>query len=143
MFDHIKRGQVTIGGKTFTVRSEWEANYACYLEFLFLRAEIKDWLYEPHTFWFEGIKRGTNSYKPDFKVIRNNGTHYWVEVKGYKTAKDNTKIKRMKKYFPDEELVLVDKKKYMELAANKFLFKGWGSFSNVLKAKKPMKGWLK
>lgn len=35
---------------------------------------------------------------------------YWVEVKGYYDPRSITKIKRFKKYFPEEELRVVDKK---------------------------------
>jgi hypothetical protein len=49
------------------------------------------------------------SYKPDFQVILPEGKERWIEVKGYYDAKSKTKIKRFKKYFPDLELVVVDK----------------------------------
>ena len=100
----------TIGDKKHYFRSTWEANYARFLEFLRENNAIHDWFYEPETFWFKNIKRGVVSYKPDFKVIRKNTTHYWVEVKGFMDSKSKTKIKRLKKYYPDEEIVVVDKK---------------------------------
>jgi hypothetical protein len=71
---------------------------------------IKDWEYEPQTFWFYKIKRGVRSYKPDFKVIENNGFQYWAEVKGYMDSKSITKIKRFRKYYPKEPLVVIDHK---------------------------------
>lgn len=99
----------TIGDKSYYFRSQWEMNYARYLQFLKDRGLIVDWLYEPETFWFHAIKRGTNSYKPDFKILDPDGTHYWVEVKGYMDAKSSTKIKRLKKYYPNERIEVVDK----------------------------------
>jgi formylmethanofuran dehydrogenase subunit A len=45
---------------------------------------------------------------PDFLVTKTDGTTYWVEVKGYMDAKSLTKIKRFKKYYPLETLVVVD-----------------------------------
>ena len=74
-----------------------------------LKGEIKDWQHEPKTFWFEGIKRGTNNYKPDFLVIHKNDAEEWVEVKGFMDAKSKTKIKRMAKYHPDVRLRVVEK----------------------------------
>lgn len=102
-----KGGRSTIGGKTHYFRSKWESIYAHFLEFLKQSGEIEDWLYEPYTFWFLKIKRGVRSYKPDFKVMEKNGSHYWVEVKGYLDGKSRTKIKRLKKYYPEETLCLV------------------------------------
>lgn len=99
-----------IGGRRIYFRSLWEARYARYLEYLKANQHIADWQYEPKTFWFDGIKRGTCSYKPDFCVIRNDLTHYWVEVKGYMDSCSRTKIKRFRKYFPDEELIVLEKK---------------------------------
>jgi hypothetical protein len=72
---------------------------------------ILEWDYEPQTFWFDSIRRGTRSYLPDFKVYRPDGTHYWLEVKGYMDQKSKTKIKRFKKYYPQEELIIIDKEK--------------------------------
>jgi len=102
-----KGGRSAIGGKNYYFRSRWENIYARFLEFLKLSGKIEDWFYEPTTFWFLRIKRGVRSYKPDFKVIQKDGTHYWVEVKGYLDSKSCTKIKRFKKYYPQEILCLV------------------------------------
>lgn len=70
---------------------------------------IKGWEHEPKCFWFNEIKRGTRSYLPDFKVSLHDGSHYWVEVKGYFDSKSLTKIKRFRKYYPQEKLVVVSK----------------------------------
>ena len=102
-----RQGWREIAGEKYYFRSSWEANYARYLQFLKEKGQIKEWLHEPQTFWFENIKRGTRSYLPDFKVIRNNDSHYWVEVKGYMDNKSNTKLKRFKKYYPNEEMHLI------------------------------------
>lgn len=102
-------GYRQIGIRRLYFRSRWEANYARYLEFLKMKGEIKEWLHEPKTFWFESIKRGVRSYLPDFKVIDNQNAHKWVEVKGYYDKRSITKIKRFKRYFPNETLELIDK----------------------------------
>ena len=100
---------VELDGKHYFFRSQWEKKYAKYLAFLKKINDIQDWDHEPYTFWFDGIKRGVVSYLPDFKVIKKDGTHYWVEVKGFMDKKSATKLKRMKKYFPEEEVRLIDK----------------------------------
>ena len=98
------------------VRSAWEANYARYLNWLVAHSQIKSWEYEPDVFYFENIKRGTRSYLPDFKVENNDGTIEYHEVKGWMDATSKTKLKRMKKYYPDVKIVLVDKPVYNGLA---------------------------
>lgn len=97
-----------IGGKRKYLRSHWEKNYAHYLEFLKVIGYIKDWNYETKTFWFEGIRRGVNNYKPDFFVILNDGQEEFREVKGYMDSKSKTKLKRMKKYFPLVKMRVID-----------------------------------
>lgn len=71
---------------------------------------IYSWEHEPHTFWFEDIKRGVRSYLPDFKVVDNDMSHHWIEVKGYWDSKSITKIKRFRKYYPKENIILIDSK---------------------------------
>lgn len=104
-----KPGWFEIGGNTIYLRSRWEYQYATYLEWLKKQQVIECWEYEPETFWFLQIKRGVRSYKPDFKVFQRDGTHYWVEVKGYMDSKSSTKLRRMNKYYPDERIYVIDK----------------------------------
>ncbi len=91
-------------------RSLWEANFARYLQWLQDNHKIQSWRHEPRVFYFGSIRRGCTNYKPDFyvEVSPNNG--YWVEVKGYMDAQSATKIKRFRKYYPEEELRVIDGK---------------------------------
>ena len=98
-----------VGGKRIFFRSRWEYRYCLYLQYLKEQGQIVDWFYESKVFWFEGIRRGTNNYKPDFLVIHSNQAEEFVEVKGYETAKDRTKYKRMAKYHPTVRLRVVNK----------------------------------
>lgn len=103
------RGYRTIAGRKIYFKSGWETNYAHFLQFLKEKGVIQEWEYEPQAFIFEKIQSGTRKYIPDFKVTRPDGTHYWVEVKGYMDQKSKTKISRFRKYFSKEELVVVEK----------------------------------
>jgi hypothetical protein len=106
-------------------RSAWEANYARYLNWLQARGEIDKWEYEPVVFWFEAIKRGVRSYKPDFRITEK-GRQYFVEVKGWMDPKSITKLKRMKRYHPTVEIQLVDERQYKAIAsAVSRLIPGW------------------
>lgn len=113
-------------GKHPYFRSTWEANYARYLKLLLLGGRITDWEYEPCTFWFKGIRRGTTNYKPDFKVTRGTGLVEYHEVKAWMDRKSKTKIKRMAKYHPDVDLVVIDEAAYRKLTEQaKRLVPGW------------------
>lgn len=122
----FKQGYRDIGNRHIFLRSSWENNYALYLQYLKEHKEIKDWGYETNLFWFEGIKRGCVSYTPDFKIIRNDNSFYFVEIKGRMDARSKTKIKRMAKYHPEIELQVVDSQKYKEFAKEwKEKLKNW------------------
>ena len=89
-------------------RSAWEANYARYLNLLVAKGEIASWEYECKTFIFEAIKRGTRAYTPDFKLLMNDKSHVWHEVKGWMDQPSKTRLARMAKYFPEEKVIVVD-----------------------------------
>jgi len=106
-------------------RSAWEANYARYLNWLITKGQIEKWEYEADVFWFEAIKRGVRSYKPDFKIWEN-GKVYYVEVKGWMDDKSKTKIKRMRIYYPDVKVIVFDAKQYKELKSKMSrIIEGW------------------
>ncbi len=120
MFENIHRGTEQIGGKIISYRSAWERNWCIYLEWQKQQGMIKEWEYEPQRYYFidntvNPPRALGNGYLPDFKVIRNDGTFYLEEIKGYKQGK--IKIKRMKKYHPKIEINLVEAKEYFETKA--------------------------
>lgn len=112
--NQINKGkQMGLGGKREDLnnkyfRSSWEANYARYLNYLKLNGEIEKWEYEVDTFEFVKIKKGTRFYTPDFKVYVNGEIEYH-EVKGYMDDKSTTRHKRMKKYYPNIIIKIIDK----------------------------------
>lgn len=107
-----KAGWREIGGQRNYFRSRWEANYARYLQWLKDRGEISDWKYEPETFWFDAIRRGVRSYKPDFRVWENDGSSKLHEVKGWMDSRSKTTLSRMAKYHPSEQILLIDGRQY-------------------------------
>lgn len=121
-----RAGWREIGGKRNYYRSRWEANYARYLEWLKRLGEIKDWQHEPETFWFDGIKRGVRSYRPDFRVWENDGSSALHEVKGWMDARSKTTLKRMAKYHPQEKLIVIRERDYNSIAKKVGrLIEGW------------------
>jgi hypothetical protein len=104
----VWKGWLEIDGKRMYLKSNWERRYCLYLSLMKQYKYIVDYWYEQDTFWFDGIKRGTNNYKPDWKVEFPSGKIEYFEVKGYETSKDRTKYKRMAKYHPNIVLNVVD-----------------------------------
>lgn len=98
------------------VRSRWEANWARYLNFLLKHGKILNWEYEPDTFEFHTIKKGTRFYTPDFKVFELNGKINYHEIKGYLDAAGQTKLTRMKRFYPNISLILIQKDEYRAVA---------------------------
>lgn len=97
------------------VRSTWEANYARYLNLAIERNYIRAWKYEVDEFQFHKIKKGTRFYRPDFKVWRINDPVEYHEVKGYMTQKSRTQLNRMRIYYPNVKIKLIDKAAYKEV----------------------------
>ena len=136
-YSNAKSGWVELSGKRFFARSQWEANYGRFLEWQKQQNQIADWEHEPHTFWFDKIKRGVRSYLPDFRVVLKSGAIEWHEVKGWMDAKSKTKIKRMAKYYPNEVLRIFGESWFKD--ANKTLFAivpEWQSNAKPKKAKR-------
>jgi hypothetical protein len=114
MYENVKRGYYQVGEKEMYFRSEWEAHFAMYLEWLLQNKQIKSWEFEPEFYEFP-IRHGTTRYLPDFRVIELNDTVTVYEVKGRMTGKDRTKLKYMAKYYPEVRMVLVDKPYYTDI----------------------------
>jgi len=127
-------------------RSKWENNMSRYYNF----AGVK-WIYESQEFEFYKIKRGSRFYKPDFYLPEQDKL---IEIKGFFTASDKTKIRRFKKYYPEEfaklEFVIPDK--YSKSKANgemiKFLCDDLGidfekimSYKEIEEYSKLIPGW--
>lgn len=122
-------------------RSKTEANFARYL-----RQVLKeDYQYETKTFYFEKIKRGIRSYTPDF-YVESKDCYY--EVKGWLDPHSVTKLKRFKKYYPDEfrKLIIIKQsltRKDQGILYNKIGF-GFGQiwdFNIISVYSKLLKGW--
>ncbi len=107
-------------------RSAWEANVARYLNYLQSRGVILRWEYEPDEFEFP-VKRGPGKfYKPDFKIWYPDGTFLYWEVKGYMDQASATKLKRMRKHYPQYRVELIDKYRYYkEISPLRGLLPGW------------------
>jgi hypothetical protein len=122
IYSRTHNGWYVIGKRKIYLRSNWEVNYSRYLEWLRLNKKIIKWEYEPKTFWFKKIKRGVRSYTPDFRITNNNGEIEYHEVKGWMDSRSKTKLKRIKKYYPNIKLILIDKIVYRDILRWEKLF---------------------
>lgn len=117
-----------LGGQYF--RSRYEANYARYLNFIIQNDKsIARWEFEPETFEFKNIKRGTRFYTPDFKVYFSDGHIEYHEVKGWDFPKGRTARKRFAKYYPQLILILIDEDWFKAVKRQGIdrLIEGWES----------------
>lgn len=107
-------------------RSSWEANYGRYLNWLISIGEIRSWKYEPRTFEFTKIRRGSRFYTPDFEITNLDYSLEYHEIKGWMDKVSQTKLNRMAKYHPEIKIVLIDKAAYSALARDvKRLVPNW------------------
>jgi hypothetical protein len=112
-----KAGWRTVAGRRIWFRSAWEANLSRYFQWLKERGEIREWEFEPETFWFAGVKRGVVSYLPDFRVTERDGSFRFIEVKGHMDGRSKTKLKRMAKYHPTVRVDMIGEVQYRAIAA--------------------------
>ena len=117
------------------LRSKMEANIARYYTYIDV-----NWFYEPREYKFEKIKRGTRYYKPDFYLAAPK--RLLIEVKGWFRPEDKTKLRRFKKYYPEEfiRLRFIIPDKYSRSKANgemiKFLCDDLGiDFNDIISYK--------
>jgi hypothetical protein len=106
-------------------RSAWEANYARYLNWLVGQGQIKSWRYESVTFWFDKIKRGVRSWKPDFEVTNLDDSVEYHEVKGWDYPRGKVARRRMALYHPNVRVVLIDEDQYKAIRKWKGLIPEW------------------
>jgi hypothetical protein len=97
------------------VRSSWEANVCRVFNLWITEGKITSWEYEPKTFIFYDIKKGTRSYTPDFLLNYPDGKEEFVEVKGRMDSVSKTKLKRMAKYYPEYTVKLIDSTLYKQI----------------------------
>ncbi len=94
-YAHTKSGYRADLG--LNVRSGWEANVLR----IFKSYEIP-YEFEPRVFYYP-VKRGNKAYTPDIYL---SNTDEWIEVKGYLDKNSEIKLKRFKRYYPDEFMQL-------------------------------------
>lgn len=121
---------VSFGEKEYRFRSSWERNFAFYMEYIKCKREIKDWYYESEIFSFPQNEYGFKTYKPDFKIVHNDGSVEYIELKGWVNKKALDKMELMARYFPEVKIELYDGDKYNEIKKKYSHLVDW-DFTNI------------
>lgn len=121
-YQHTKTGaRLDLNG--VVARSSWEADAMRILQLFNIKFE-----FEPHEFQFPADARGrTSAYLPDIYLLKSDE---YIEVKGYLDSRGRNKLRKFKKYYPEEfkKLTVIISKSNK---ANKFFFKKIG-VENIL-----------
>lgn len=116
-----KNIQVKYNGKDYCFKSSWEYEVASRLQTLKEDSNIKAWDYECKHFVFNDVSFGMRSYCPDFEVTRNDGSIFYIEVKGWKRNDAMKRISMFKERYKDVELIIIDKDEYRKLSEDGYL----------------------
>lgn len=112
-----------LGGQFF--RSKTEANYARFLNLQANHGFIRDWEYEPDTFKFP-VERGQTFYVPDFKIFNKDGSIEYHEIKGWVDKASQTKLNRMKKFYPAIKVIVITMEELKARTKNsRYLISKW------------------
>ena len=102
-----KRWQPKPPRKKYKYRGEEFASMAERDFAIEMDADAIPWQYEPEKIdWFPAPPK-TRTYTPDFKVMRKDGSYFFVEFKGYLRPGDKTKMRAVKKQRPEIDIRFV------------------------------------
>lgn len=112
-----RAGWRTVGSRAYYFRSQWEANFACYLEWQREQGLIRAWAFEPMTYFLKGAEGQTLAYIPDFRVFTLSEAVIFYEVKGWMDARSILKLRLMAEQHPHVMLTVIGGAEYQELSA--------------------------
>jgi predicted nuclease of restriction endonuclease-like RecB superfamily len=84
------------------------------LKFLTKEKEIKNWTYESETFEIL-TEDGSRFYTPDFKIVNNDKSVLYHEVKGWINLKCLNTLVEMARQHPQIKIVLIEKENYRKI----------------------------
>lgn len=98
---------VEIDGKMFHFRSKAEYDVAEYLHLLKQSGYIKDFAYEQTKFCFPSEAEPIKTWLLDFDILENDGSFYYIEVKGRVEPDTKSKLKLLNTYRPEVRVDMV------------------------------------
>lgn len=125
----IRRKYINSLNQICCLDSNYEYDYALYLDYLYDNGEIAGWIKNTTLFGFseeiETRGRKQKSYRPDFIIFFKNGTYEIHEVKGWMNERSETVLKQFKKDYENLTLKVIGKDEILSLQRN-FKDKLWG-----------------
>lgn len=125
----IRRKYVSSLNQVCCLDSNYEYNYALYLDYLYESGQIAGWIKNTTKFGFsseiEVRGRTQKSYRPDFFVFMKNGTYEIHEVKGWMNERSEKVLSQFKKDYGGLCLKIITKDEMLSLQRN-YKNKLWG-----------------
>ena len=129
----VRRKYVSELNQVCSLDSNYEYDYALFLDYSYENGDIAGWVRNTTQFGFsEAVeypnKRGSTlkSHRPDFLVFNLDGSYEIHEVKGWMNAKATAVDKQFRKDYPNLTYRMVDKEDILALQAEfKDKLLGW------------------
>lgn len=125
----IHRKYVSSLNQICSLDSNYEYNYALYLDYLYDSGQIAGWIRNTTKFGFseevETRGRKQQSYRPDFIVFHKDGTYEIHEVKGWMNERSETVLEQFAKDYSGLKVVIIGKDDMLSLQ-QQFKDKLWG-----------------
>lgn len=126
----IRRKYVTELNQVCSLDSNYEYNYALFLDYLYTNGDIKGWVRNTTKFAFSKPVTYANgkvvsSYRPDFIVFGDDGTYEIHEVKGWMNDRSKLSMQQFKKDYPYLKLKVIYKDDMLALQSE-YESKLWG-----------------
>ena len=125
----IHRKYVNSLNQVCCLDSNYEYDYALYLDYLYDSGQIAGWVRNTTKFGFseevEVRGRRQQAYRPDFIVFFKNGTYEIHEVKGWMNERSKTVLSQFAKDYAGFKVVVIGKDEMLSLQ-NQFKDKLWG-----------------
>ncbi len=92
--------------------------------FLIGQKVLKAWTREPEIFKFP-VAQGCVTYEPDFLLEFADGREEYHEVKGFMDKKSATRLARMKEFYPEKVVRVIDKEWFKDADEKYGHLPGW------------------
>lgn len=128
----ICRKYVTELNQVCRLDSNYEYDYALFLDYLYINGDIAGWVKNTTPFGFSvpveypnKAGRSQASHRPDFLIFNNDGTYEIHEVKGWLNEKAKAIMRQFQKDYPNITYKIIGKDEILALQSE-FKDKLWG-----------------
>lgn len=129
----IRRKYVSELNQICNLDSNYEYDYALFLDYLYSSGDIAGWIRNTTQFYFsepvpispKNKERTVKSHRPDFIIFNKDGTYEIHEVKGWMNMKATKVDEQFRKDYPDLTYKIIGRDEILALQAE-FKDKLWG-----------------